>query len=1226
MRRFARILRRGMPALKWIRIAAYAFGVTALLAWLSVPPVLKWAVEVRGSAALGRRLSVGKAGFDPFRLEARLDGLSLAEADGEREWIGIEHARLNFSLASLWQRALVLDGISLEGPRVRVVREQAGRYNFSDLAGRFATQPGESPSTPLRFSIGKVEVNGGVLDYDDRARSVSHRIDAFRLSLPFISNLPDRHPIDISPVLDARIDGSSFHLKGALNPFGAPRQASLELGFDTLDLTRYLPYFKGLLPLDLRKASATSGLHLVWSEGRAGLPDSLALSGKLSLAGVDIRDKADAPLLGFDALDIDIERFEPLASPLVADFRSIVLRAPKLELHRSGDGQLNLARVFAPHDSSAARTPSASARAAPPQLRVQRFDLAQGKLRWQDDAVPGGYRLTLDDIGLAIQRLDTGSDAPAALKLRAHGENGERLALDAALGVRTLRLGGEIQADGVQLENLGPYYQSAIGRARLAGTASLTGRVAADLSREASGLRLDALTLALKDFRLHDRKTREPLLSIPGFSLEAASLDLAQQTLELGRLRAEGGRLGIERGRDGSINLLDVLRDAAGAEGRQVIVRAGEALRAAPAQLTPIHALPAAQRTRERPKEWQLALTEGALRDWQLTLTDRSGLEPVSVTFGGLGLKLEGWSSLPGRQAKLALDTRVNERGRLQADGSFAGSPLQAALNLRLQAVDLIAAQPYVDDLYKILITRGQLSANGRLSVDTGAAGTPELGFAGSFAIDNFNALDRLNQTDFMRWKHFGASGLRFQTRPLTVVSSELRLDDFFTRLILDEKGRLNVRELGAGEDAATGGAAAAAAGGAGTATLRVGPPPSPPPRVEIGRVLLREGSVIYTDRLVKPNYEARLLALNGELKNFSSDPAIIATLSARASLDGAAPVSVDGRLNPFRQDRMLDIQAQVRDVDLTSASTYAARYVGYGIEKGKLSMDVQYEVADRLLSARNSIRLDQLSFGKPVESPHATSLPVLFAVSLLKDRRGVIDLNLPISGSLDDPQFSLASVVLRVFRNLISKAATSPFALLGSAFGGDPETLSFVSFEPGSRRLGEREREKLAGLAKALGERPALNLELAARTDPAADATALKRARLRSAMQAMKADQPARSAAEEDDDRFPAITPEAYPALLRRVYEQTRIDARPRNAFGMLRAVPVEEMERLLLGSYVISSEDLQALARARAQTVRRWLLEEGGVSSGRVFLRRDEDTEGAERSAEARVDFLLR
>jgi len=1231
--RMAHLSPRAAGVLKKLRYLAYVFAVLALLAWLALPPLLRWAVETKGSEALGRKMEVAAVTFNPFRLGVRLDGLRVAEADGSQDWISAGAVTVNFSLLSLWHRALVLDALRIDLPRIRVVRLDARHFNFSDLSARFASKPGVPSSEPLHFSINNIEVNGGAIEFDDQPKSRIHKVDAIRIGVPFISNLPTRTEIDVQPLLEASINGSPFQLKGEVRPFSVPREATLDLAFEAVDLSNYLSYLPDTLPVRIQKATATSGLHLIWMEGSVAHPASLSLSGKAALTDVRVRDSSDAPLLGIGALEVDIDTLEPLAKPLRADFKRILLKSPQLDIHRFSNGQVNVAKAFVASPATASKVVKSSAALASlgkeivapqPNVLVQHFELQDGTVRWADDAVPGGYSKTLKNLEVVLQRLDFASKVPAAFKLRATGAQGESLALDAAVGIQTLQLGGAISAQGLQLAALSPYYQAMIGRARLAGEASLTGQFAADFSKAASALKLDSMALDLKSFTLSDGNVKPPLLSLASFGLKGSNLDLAKQVFAMGTMRATGGKLLVERSKEKRINLFEVLQDVAEGKGKQAFVDAGEALRKAPeiAQQAGVTSVQEIAPKSGRPKSWTISLDDGELANWDARLIDRSGLAPIQLDFGAFGLKVRGWSSSPGTEAKIVLDSLVNGKGRMHADGKFASAPFKTDLNLKLDSVELIAAQPYVDDLFKILITRGQVSAQGQLSVDAAGSAAPDVRYRGSVSVDDFNALDRLNETDFMRWKHFGLAGLRFQTQPLTVVSKEIRLESFFTRLILNNKGRLNVRELSAAEEKKV--AVAPGSPSKQGESSTTASPSRAAPVVDVGKILLRNGSVVYSDHFVKPNYEARLLSLNGEISGLSSDPEKMATLGIKASMDGAAPVNIDGRFNPFRRDQLLDIQAQVRDVDLTSASTYAGRYVGYGIERGKLSMDVQYEIHDRQLTARNRVKLDQLTFGDKVESPQATTLPVLLAVSLMTDRNGVIDLDLPISGSLDDPQFSIGSVVARVITNLVSKAVTAPFALLGSAFGGSAEELAFVDFAPGSSKLGDKALQKLSELAKALADRPALRLDVSGKADPGADVSGLKRLLMGNAIRALKAGKPVR---EHDSAAQLPISSGEYPVLLRQLYEDTKIDARQRNVIGMLKTVPVDEMERLLLGSYVITAEDLQSLARERSQTVRSWLLEQGKVSSGRVFLTESDATESRDgKSAQARVEFSLR
>ena len=371
----------------------------------------------------------------------------------------------------------------------------------------------------------------------------------------------------------------------------------------------------------------------------------------------------------------------------------------------------------------------------------------------------------------------------------------------------------------------------------------------------------------------------------------------------------------------------------------------------------------------------------------------------------------------------------------------------------------------------------------------------------------------------------------------------------------------------------------------------------------------------------------ANLGGMGGRLTGLSSDPDTIAELDLRGRVDNAAPVVVVGRLNPFRQDRALDIRASVKDFEISSVSTYAAKYVGYGIEKGKLSAQLGYKIEDRKLSATNQVFLDQLTFGDKVDSPSALKLPVLLAVSLLKNSRGEIDLDLPVGGSLDDPQFSVGGIVVKVIVNLIGKAITSPFALLGSIFGGNAEELAWLDFEPGFARLGPGSEDKLRSIARVMADKPGLKLEIAGRVDPATDREGLGRAMLLGKVEALKVKDMAKKGESLADDGRVTVSPAEYPALLTRVYKDEKFP-KPRNVIGLAKELPVSEMEKLILANTKVGDEDVRLLGAQRAQAVKSWLLDKGQVPAERVFLlSTHEGDDGKQPKARvSRVDFSLR
>ena len=288
--------------------------------------------------------------------------------------------------------------------------------------------------------------------------------------------------------------------------------------------------------------------------------------------------------------------------------------------------------------------------------------------------------------------------------------------------------------------------------------------------------------------------------------------------------------------------------------------------------------------------------------------------------------------------------------------------------------------------------------------------------------------------------------------------------------------------------------------------------------------------------------------------------------------------------------------KARADGVELTGLTPYSAKYTGYPIVKGTLTVDVHYLLERGQLTADNHLFIDQFTFGDRVESRDATTLPVRLAVALLKNARGEIAVDVPVTGSLSDPQFSLSGVILDAFVNLIVKVATSPFSLIASTFGTQ-EDLDYIEFPPGLATLTPDGQQKLATIARALQDRPALRLDISSRVDPQSDREGLREARLASLIRMRKIKD---SGGREDAGRV-QLTPEEYEKYLTRVYKEAKIP-KPRGFLGMDKSLPPEEMKKLLLTNMEITDQDLQHLADGRANAVRQWL--SGQVDPGRLLV----------------------
>lgn len=669
-------------------------------------------------------------------------------------------------------------------------------------------------------------------------------------------------------------------------------------------------------------------------------------------------------------------------------------------------------------------------------------------------------------------------------------------------------------------------------------------------------------------------------LQLPSLAVKALRVDLAGQRVEIGEVSNAGARIVLRRNADGEIEWLTPPRLKA---------VAGSAQKPASAP-------------------WFARVSTLAVDDLGLRFEDRS-VQPVAVQqIDGLSLRGERLGNLANEKGRLSLQATVNKQGKLSVDGDLQAEPFASNLKIDGQAIPLATLQGYSGQFLNVLLQRGQFSAKGDASLRL-ERGRLLAGYKGSATLGNLLLVDPENKADFLKWKSLHLGGVDFRLDPMRIDIREIALSDFYSRLILNEAGRLNLADIVRQP-------AAPAAEAEATTVAATERAPLP---LSIARVTLNNGTVNFSDRFVRPNYTVDIGKLGGRVTGLSSVEGTVAELELRGSYGRAAPVSISAKLNPLAAKSFLDLKAEVKDVDLTGFSPYSGKYAGYLIDKGKLSLNLAYKLENQQLTASNGLFLDQLTLGERVDSPEATSLPVNLAIALLRNNRGEIDINLPISGSLDDPQFSLGGVIVKVIVNLFVKAVTSPFALLGSMFG-DGEELSTLAFAPGQTQIDAAAGKKLEALAQALNDRSALKLDITGHADPETDREGLKRFAIEQAMQREKL---ADLRKQGKDAETTSIEPAEYPAYLVRVYKAAKFP-KPRNFIGLQKELPVEEMEKLLLTHLPASDADLGQLARVRAEQVQAWLLDQGKVAPGQIFLVPPKS--GKASGQGGRVEFSLR
>jgi uncharacterized protein involved in outer membrane biogenesis len=1214
-----------MPSLpagpsKLLRRVAIALGALLaiwLIGWLAVPPLLKSQAQLRLSSLLGREVSIGEVDFRPWSLELSVRDVAVGAAPGgERPQLRWARAYVNADAASLWRRAPVITALELDGLEARVTHLARGRYDIDDLIERLAPDPNAPPASgePVRFALHNLRLRDAVLVFDDRPAQRVHRVESLQVGLPFLSNLPSQVDVTVEPHVAFRLDGAAFDSGAQATPFAQRRQGELKLSVDDLDLSAYTPYWPASLPVRLGKGSMTADLTLRFELPAGGDP-GVVLGGRLSLDGLALAHASGSPLMDWKSLQVDLRDVQPLVRRVALG--AVKLEGAQLRVSRDGAGGISLLQLAG--EKPAAAPPAASAAASggaaggpevPPwQASIERFELDDARVLWNDAAVQPAAALQLDGMRLRADRLawpvreampvtlegTLRSQAPAAA---AAG----RLAAEAQLGDRVAS--GSVTLDELVLAELAPYVAEVL-QPRLEGRAGLAGRFewSGDASAPKTLLMLDSATLdAVKLVRGSGRGAREEL-SFRQLAIAEARADLVGRELGLGRVVLTQPRVAAVRDGQGRWNLLALA--APMPDGTATPRPAGEAS-----------------------QSWRVRLGELQLDGGRVQLADsyaagRAAEKPLRIDASALRLRVQEltWPAVRGAAparvqagARMALVSRPGEpaqpAGSIDWNGRFAPDPLLATGRLRVDRFPLHAFEPYFADRIPLALLRAEAAWQGDVDVRQSQAGWT-VRVEGDARLAEVRVHTRAEAAagggdELLRWESLTAGGLRLAMAPQATPQLEIReaaLNDFFARLVVTEQGRLNLTTAAAADAAASAPAAAPASSASAPATsASASAAGGLPLAISVGGVKLANGHIDFSDRYIRPNYSADLTELNGSLGAFRSGSHEMAALELRGRAAGTALLDIRGSLNPTADPLALDIQARATDLELAPLSPYAGKYAGYAIERGKLTMDVAYRIApDGKLDARNQIILNQLTFGDKVDSPDATKLPVLLAVALLKDRHGVIDINLPISGSINDPQFSVFGIVLKVIGNLLVKALTAPFTLLA---GGGGEDLSLVEFKPGTAELTDAGRASLDKVAKALAEREALKMTVTGTSDPAAERAAFQQATLEARLLAEHRRELLRGGASAAQaDALRSLDAETRARVLKAVYRATDLPDKPRNALGFARDIPPAEMEARLMASLPVSAEAMRELALRRGLAVRDTLLAKG-LPGERLFL----------------------
>jgi hypothetical protein len=927
-------------------------------------------------------------------------------------------------------------------------------------------------------------------------------------------------------------------------------------------------------------------------------------------------------LVGFGRLFIDFQ-----VSSLwhrAYTFSHIDMASPFANAVIFNDGSLNLAQL-SPKPAQKPKPQPKNAQPIP-ALRIGSFKVTQGFLSFDDRRHPSDFATRLEPINFELQNFKTGVEG-GRFTFTGASKLGERIEWHGHLSVQPIESDGEFQIAGLQAHTIWEYLEDKLSFLVNSGKIDVKATYKFSLKDEVD-FKAEVSKIALTDLAVRPKNSDIDWVTVPELIVSGTAVDLKPRQAHSDSLILTGVKLVTWLDADGSLNLLKLAATPSGASADTA---------------QPVAAAAAAG------PEWHYDLREFALRDASISAEDRRTRPAAKVLLAPLSVKVDGASLNLAKPLSLSLDTKINGTGSLNVTGDVTPQPVAANLSVKLADIELGAIQPYIAQYTSMTLLAGALSGDAKVRY---GSKQPALQFGGNFSVAKLHTVDNALHDDFINWDRLDIQGLNFQHDPDRLDIDQVLARKLYARVIIEPDESINVKRVLAGPGAtlvAPSGsrsppvAATAAPAPApplprkdrkpgpatGAAAARAAPASTAPSMpMSVKKIVLEASEANFADLSVMPNFATGIQNLAGTVLGLSSKANSRAKVDLHGSVGAFAPVTIAGEVNVLSAALYTDLTMSFRNIELSTFNPYSGKFAGYNISKGKLTTELHYKVDGRKLDAQHHIIVEQLEFGEKTESKDAVSLPVKLAVALLKDRDGVIDLNLPVTGSLDDPQFKLAPIIWKVFVHILEKAVTAPFALLGALFGGGPD-LQFVDFQPGAADLDPVATEKAQSMVKALNARPQLKIEIPIAVVKELDRPSLVEAKFQAQIHEVQAG--ARKKSPNATIAFEQLDPGSQLDTLTQLYLKD-FGAEPKfpDSVAAIKTKPeiiaakIEFLSRELHSHMAVDDSALTALGQQRAMNLQQALLTGTQIDPERVFLVAND--KAREQDGRVRLEFSLR
>ncbi|PKH89180.1 hypothetical protein CXF79_02750 [Colwellia sp. Bg11-28] len=915
----------------------------------------------------------------------------------------------------------------------------------------------------------------------------------------------------------------------------------------------------------------------------------------ITLKGFSISGKHTDKLLDFDLLTVNLQAF-PLLQKTIS-FDEIIINKPEVSVIILANGEFNFQDIILKNTALDSEVDSENTNEAAWILSIDKFRHNEGIINFSDQNRETAYHHTIKEINVALDNFSTKAGDNNMHLVKAKTSQGTELNWHGKFSLSPLKSSGDISFVS-PLKIVSDYLQQRILFNITEGSLKVNSHYDFNFAGEQPQFIINNLMASISALEIRRRDDNKKIITSDELSVDLEQLSSSDKKIVINSISNTGSFIAVSRDKLSQFDIeklfiLQQLNQSVSTNKTEVSTESS------------IEKDQAVKHKDNKRENWDLEIKVISTSNNNIVIND-SSVSPIAIHDVTIkSLTIEHLKPFTDELALLSSTIGLNTQGIINLKGTIKPESKQLSLALDTEQISLKDFQPYINSVANMKILNGELATNLMIDIDA-AKVTPLLNIKGDIKVSSLNVIETTLNEEFLSWENLTLNDMQFSYPAQRLNLSAININEPFLRLVINEGSTTNIQQLMKVEQAD------ASDSETKNSKSEVNNEVSSAEQsftADINEINITNGKLDFSDSSLTPKFSAGIYSLNGDITGLSSNEDSRAKIDLKGKVDKYAPVIIKGSVNPLSHDAFTDIDMLFNGIELTTFTPYSGKFAGYAIDKGKLSLGLNYKLSNNKLVAENNVTLDQLTLGEVVNSEEATSLPIKFALSLLKDSDGVIEFNLPIRGDIDNPDFKYSSLVWGALGNLITGIISSPFKALASLVEGDNDNLDHVIFTANSFELNEAEQGKLNSLAKALLQRPSLYIEIRGLSSNLIDHDEMAYAKILKQLQIAPK---TLSGVLSEDEKKSLVT---YYHSLNKQTAQENPKEEPSNQVDVAPTLTKEDQElakeklfneaiKFMLAETPITDAEYLMLAKQRALQIQKHLIETAQVPTVNVFL----------------------